>query len=176
MRIPKDVFLHVLCSFFVFEHSFDEQLLSDGHVLLQLCKWSDADKATIWRRMHHIAVIPRGIAMFSQIRIPRGVRYEYDPASAVMRRFAPRMLHPLDFWRAVRRWIYRRRPAAELRRWTEVYAMSVLPFLPHETVHSGSYTPRRGFGKTRDNIDPRRFMRAAPHSSSSSSSPPSSRP
>lgn len=118
MRIPKDVFLHVLCSFVVFEHSFDEQLLSDGHVLLQLCKWSDADKAAIKRRMHHIRVLPLDFASRSSVRIARCVRYEHDLSRGVVRCFVPRApsFSPAtvtSFWRVVRHWLCRRRPRTE---------------------------------------------------------------
>jgi len=117
MRIPKDVFLHVLCSFFVFEHSLDDQLLSDGHVLLQLCKWSDADKAAIKRRMHHIRVLPLGFANHSSVRIAHCVRYEHDLSRGAIRCFVPRAPSPTTavalFWDAARHWLCRRRPRTE---------------------------------------------------------------
>ena len=53
-RVSRDVLVHVLSSFFVMEHSRDPKLLSEGYKLLQLCKWSAAEQATMKQRMGHI--------------------------------------------------------------------------------------------------------------------------
>jgi len=53
-RVSRDVLVHVMSSFFVMEHSRDPKLLSEGYKLLQLCKWSAAEQATMKQRMGHI--------------------------------------------------------------------------------------------------------------------------
>lgn len=53
-RVSRDVLVHVLSSFFVMEHSRDPRLLSEGYKLLQLCKWSASERATLQQRMGHI--------------------------------------------------------------------------------------------------------------------------
>jgi hypothetical protein len=47
----KDVFLSITCRYFHFQHSRNQNVLSDGYLILRLRRWSAHEKALILRVM-----------------------------------------------------------------------------------------------------------------------------
>lgn len=72
-KLPQDVLIHCIAPFFVFEASVDPtHSATHGYQLLQLCKWTPAQSATLKRNMHHVFTIPGVYREFSN----SGVEYE----------------------------------------------------------------------------------------------------
>lgn len=93
MRIPKAILIHVISGFFLFEKSLDDQLLSDGHKFLQLCKWSDQDRNAIKARMWRMSVVKKWSSRINT----RELIYEHYLGTSTCTSFIPYKSWTIEF-------------------------------------------------------------------------------
>jgi hypothetical protein len=93
MRIPKAILIHVISPFFLFEKSMDDQLLSGGHKLLQLCKWSEQDRQAIKARMWRLKVMK----CLSTYHFTLPILYEYYLGTNTYTSFIPYKSWTIEF-------------------------------------------------------------------------------